>query len=66
MSSPAQVQRLIALDISGSTGGVAKYWNYVKPIVEDPINRDAVFYLWDDRCDRASYDQVMMHVRNRT
>lgn len=43
--------KFIAIDYSGSTGGVKEYWNKVTHFLKETNNSDATCIFWDDRKD---------------
>ena len=55
----------VFIDVSGSTGGHANYWNQVIKLVE--IHKDdATFYFWDDIVSEVSHGHVLSRASSRT
>lgn len=53
---------VIAIDCSGSTGNVSRYWNKVKQIIDSNKEVDkgkkTRYLLWDNVCKEVKYDEV--------
>ncbi|KAI3633462.1 hypothetical protein MIR68_008409 [Amoeboaphelidium protococcarum] len=50
------MNRQFFIDYSGSTGGCAEYWNYVRSVVGN--DKQSSYFFWDTQCSAATRQEV--------